>query len=62
MPCPKCKKDLLTPVKIYTDDGSLTMLSCLCCGEAIDRVVLHNRAHPPTTSDLRRIPMKGVKR
>ena len=61
MPCPKCRKDLLTPVKIYTESGNLTMLSCLCCGEAIDRVVLSNRVHPPTTAELRRVPMKGVR-
>ena len=54
--CFRCQKSgVVIPEQIFTDQGIVTVLKCLWCGEVIDGVILYNRKHTPTTSDLRRV-------
>jgi len=42
MGCPRCQ-GLLSKDAIYTDQGKVDVLRCVCCGVVLDDLILSNR-------------------
>jgi uncharacterized Zn finger protein len=42
MACPKCE-GFLSKDAVYTDQGKVDVLRCICCGVVIDALILSNR-------------------